>query len=289
MTPPAVTATGRGSGVSGGRAASAAPGHRRALRHQPAPSRPRRISGPLRGRAAVAPATARPAPAARALGLIRSLPEHSLLDRLVRGRAWIPVLGVMLAGIVTMQVEVLKLGTSVGRWMQRASTLQTKNDALQASVASLADDQRIERLAAGTGMVMPAPTAVSFLRAEESGAISRALSNIHAPDPTGFITSLPLIANPASSGTQGTTTATIGPSSTGSASATSATAPTTTGAPTTTATTASAAAATAASGAPAPNNGPTAPASAPATQTPATGAAAVAPSSIGTSTTPIGG
>ena len=145
MTPPAVTATGRGSGVSGRRAASAAPSHRRALRHQPAPSRPRRISGPLRGRAAVAPATARPAPAARALGLIRSLPEHSLLDRLVRGRAWIPVLGVMLAGIVTMQVEVLKLGTSVGRWMQRASTLQTKNDALQASVASLADDQRIER------------------------------------------------------------------------------------------------------------------------------------------------
>ena len=61
----------------------------------------------------------------------------------------------MLAGIVAMQVEVLKLGTSVGRWMQRASTLQTKNESLQASVASLADDQRIERLAAAMGM---APT-----------------------------------------------------------------------------------------------------------------------------------
>src|SRR5947199_21569 len=76
--------------------------------------------------------------AARALALIKSLPEHSLLDRLVRGRAWIPVLGVMLAGIVTMQVEVLKLGTSAGEWMQRASALQTKNESLQANVASLA-------------------------------------------------------------------------------------------------------------------------------------------------------
>src|SRR5437588_3506247 len=280
MTPPAMTSAGRGPSATG---------HRRRVRPQGAPARPRRASGPARGGGGTALAPAVHTHAARALALIKSLPDHSLLDRLVRGRAWIPLLGVMLAGIVTMQVEVLKLGTSVGRWMQRASTLQTKNDALQASVASLADDQRIERLAAGTGMVMPAPTAVSFLRAEESGAISRALSNIHAPDPTGFITSLPVIANPASSGTQVTTTATIGPSSTGSASATSATAPTTTGAPTTTATTASPAGATAASGAPAPNNGPTAPASAPTTQTPATGAAAVAPSSIGTSTTPIGG
>jgi cell division protein FtsL len=216
-----------------------------------------------------------------------------LLDRLVRGRAWIPVLGVMLAGIVAMQVEVLKLGTSVGRWMQRASTLQTKNEALQASVASLADEQRIERLAAGAGMLIPAPTAVSFLHAQKGGVISRALSNIHAPDPSGFLANLP-----ATTMTQSTPTASIAPSTGGNSSTTSATAPpatgaaTTTGAPTisgaatTTATTQPAAPA-AASGAPAPNTGATSSSSA--TQTPATGAAAIGPSGTGTTATPSGG
>ena len=87
----------------------------------------------------------------RALAVVRSLPEHSLIDRLVRGRAWIPVLGVLLAGIVAMQVEVLKLGNDVGRSVQRSTTLQAQNEVLQASVASLNDDQRIERLAAGHG------------------------------------------------------------------------------------------------------------------------------------------
>src|SRR5437588_5427898 len=183
MTPPAMTSAGRGPSATG---------HRRRVRPQGAPARPRRASGPARGGGGTALAPAVHTHAARALALIKSLPEHSLLDRLVRGRAWIPLLGVMLAGIVAMQVEVLKLGTSVGRWMERASALQTRDESLQASVATLADDQRIERLAAGIGMVMPAPTTVSFLPASGKGAVSRALSNIHTPDAAGFIANLPV-------------------------------------------------------------------------------------------------
>ena len=57
--------------------------------------------------------------------MIRGLPEHTLLDRIVRGRAWIPLLGVLLVGIVAMQVEILKLGAGMGRWIHRSSTLQT--------------------------------------------------------------------------------------------------------------------------------------------------------------------
>jgi hypothetical protein len=116
--------------------------------------------------------------------VIRGLPEHTLLDRIVRGRAWIPLLGVLLVGIVAMQVEILKLGTGMGRWIERSSSLSTKNQALQASVAGLMDDQRIERLAAKMGMVMPDPTAVSFLSAQPGAA--RAVANIHAPDPSIF-------------------------------------------------------------------------------------------------------
>src|SRR5215467_15439290 len=57
--------------------------------------------------------------------------DHPLLDRLIRGRAWIPILGVLLAGIVAMQVEVLKLSVSVGRSVAVASQLQSENQALR--------------------------------------------------------------------------------------------------------------------------------------------------------------
>jgi hypothetical protein len=126
----------------------------------------------------------------RALALVRGLPDHSLIDRLVRGRAWIPVLGVLLAGIVAMQVEILKLGTSMGRAMERSATLQTRNESLQASVASLADDQRVERMAAGMGMVIPSPDSLAFLSGNPNRDVGRAIANIHAPDPVSFTNEL---------------------------------------------------------------------------------------------------
>src|SRR5438105_12464726 len=181
MTPPgASTAAGRQASRPG----KASTGHRRSLRKQVAPPRPRRVSGPARSR--VGPSVSRRvAFPARAAAFVRTLAEHSLLDRIVRGRAWIPLLGVMLVGIVATQVEVLKLGASIGRSIQRGSALQSRNELLRASVASLADDQRIERLAAGMGMVMPEPAAISFLSAHPADA-GRAVSNIHAPASATF-------------------------------------------------------------------------------------------------------
>jgi hypothetical protein len=164
--------------------------------HAPRPTRstparaPRRVSGPVRPRRQE---TQSPLP--RRIGLaaiefVRTLPDHRLLDRLVRGRAWIPVLGVLLAGIVATQVEVLKLGASMGRWVERSSALTSRNQALQASVAALSDDQRIERLAAHMGMAMPAPTAITFLSRHPAGGAATAMKKIQAPDPTQFLATL---------------------------------------------------------------------------------------------------
>ncbi len=199
-----------------------APGHRRTVRAPASPRSPRRVSGPATGRAGAAsppapqfsapasapgtrrrPAAPRRAPAqrrvarripssraplgTRALAFVRTLPDHALLDRLIRGRAWIPILGVMLAGIVAMQVEVLKLGANMGRAIQRGTALQSTNEQLRASVATLADDQRIERLAATRGMLMPAPADVGFLPARAGTRAQQAISNIHAPSPTSFL------------------------------------------------------------------------------------------------------
>ena len=164
-------------------------GGRSANRTRTPPQRiPRRVSGPATGRARVA-AT----PPARAAGrthvrtFLRGLPDHALLDRLVRGRAWIPLLGVMLAGIVAMQVEVLKFGATIGRAIQRGSVLSVQNQQLRASVATLADEQRVEGLAANMGMVMPPPTAVGFLSARGAADVGRALAGIRTPNASSFL------------------------------------------------------------------------------------------------------
>jgi cell division protein FtsL len=122
----------------------------------------------------------------RLAAVLRSLPERALIDRLVRGRAWIPVLGLMLVGIVAMQVEVLKLGAGIGRAVQQSTELSARNEALRASVAALGDDQRIESMAAKMGMIMPAPGAVGFLNWSEVRS-GRTAASVHAPDSSQFL------------------------------------------------------------------------------------------------------
>ncbi|MGZ6564999.1 MAG: hypothetical protein ACXVH1_36610 [Solirubrobacteraceae bacterium] len=222
MTPAATTPAAR----------KASPQHRHA-RQGARPVAPRRVSGPVGGRAATAagaraatvPGIALPRRSAyrpravavrrRIAAFICSLPDHRLLDRLIRGRWWIPVLGVMLAGIVAMQVEVLKLGASMGRSLERNSVLSSRNAALRQSVATLGDDQRIEQLATSMGMVMPPPQAVGFLAANADGNAARALANIHEPSASSFLSLTPtngeivtattLAAANAPSGTTGST------------------------------------------------------------------------------------
>jgi hypothetical protein len=89
-----------------------------------------------------------------------------------------------------MQVEVLKLNAATGVSLQRTTSLQNQRDLLEASVAQLADDQRIESRAAQMGMVMPAPSQVKFLSAGP-GNTGRAVGNIHQPNATAFAAQLP--------------------------------------------------------------------------------------------------
>jgi hypothetical protein len=289
MTPSAMTAAGRGS-ASATTAARTAPAHRRQLRQRPAPAAPRRVSGPVVRPDRTAPASRQTGTLGmRALALVRSLPEHSLIDRLVRGRAWIPVLGVLLAGIIAMQVEVLKLGNNVGHWLQRSATLQTQNESLQASLASLNDEQRIERLAAGMGLVMPTPTTIGFVNVMRGADVSRAIANIHSPDPTAFAGQLAAQAAaaaaaspaaPASTSTSSTNSGTPNAVSSGTTGGSQGTA--TSGSP------AAATSPTTSSAAPQSTPSGTGPASG-GTQPPATGAAAMAPATSSQSSGSTGG
>jgi hypothetical protein len=172
---------------------------------------------------------------------LRSLPDHPLLDRVVRGRAWIPLLGVMLVGIVAMQVELLKLNAAAGRSIELISSLQSRNDVLTARVVAASDPGRIERLASHMGMTMPGPESVTFLRAR-SVSVRRALAGIHMPDLAAFqaalqvsnvaVTPIPSPPTAQTSGSQGASTST-GTGATSTAGNTAATTTTVTAAETT--------------------------------------------------------
>jgi len=128
---------------------------------------PRRISGPI---ARPVPAVPVPAPAPRrgstgAFERLRALPDHRMVDRLLRGRAWIWLIGLMLGGIVAMQVSLLKLNAGISQSVEKAATLERVNADLQTEVARLASGERIQQAAAAEGMVAPPAGDVGFLRA----------------------------------------------------------------------------------------------------------------------------
>jgi cell division protein FtsL len=184
----------------------------------PAPTRTPHRSRPLLPRPRVRlprlprpPRVHPPSPAAIARGAIAfvaSLPESSLLDRVIRGRIWIPLLGVLLVGIVGMQVENLKLNAGLGGALEQTSTLQSRNDWLRDDVAQLSDPQRIEGIAARHGMLMAPPAATKFLTTGRgSAAVRAAIAGIHAPGSTYFASPTGTLSATAAAAAPGSTTA----------------------------------------------------------------------------------
>jgi cell division protein FtsL len=91
----------------------------------------------------------------------RRVPDR-LLDRLIRGRAWIAVIAFALIGIVAMQLWVVKLGVGIGRALEHTQLLQQENATLASEDSALSSAERIERLALAKGMVPASPAALHF-------------------------------------------------------------------------------------------------------------------------------
>ncbi len=179
--------------------------------HAGAPARrpvgPRRVSGPAHH---VRPATQpqrpaigrAPAPAPFTQHVTR-LVDHSLLDRLIRGRAWIGLIGFALIGIVAMQVTLLKLNAGIGRSVQRVTVLQRQSSALAAEVAGLSAAQRVQAQATGLGMVYAPPNDVRYLHTSPGDAARAATAFVPpSASSTGPQTST---ANPTSPSSTGST------------------------------------------------------------------------------------
>ena len=148
--------------------------------------------------------------------------QPARLERIIRGRAWIPVLAAMLLVIVGVRVEVLKLGASVGSEVATATTLQSSNAVLRAQISALSDSGRIERLAAGYGMRMPNPLEVHFLQRSTGRDVAAAIRAITPPSRTAFLSDLAAEQQADASASGTPLAATVAPSQASSASSTAA-------------------------------------------------------------------
>ncbi len=136
-------------------------------RPRPQPVRPaaRRVSGPLRPAAAPAGTGAVRRGTTGVFERIRALPETRLVDGLLRGRVWIWLVGILLGGIVAMQVSLLKLNTGISRAVTTVGTLERQNAAFEADIAQATSGDLVRSTALAKGMVTPLAGDVEFLRA----------------------------------------------------------------------------------------------------------------------------
>jgi hypothetical protein len=149
-------------------------------RPRPAPLGPRRISGPSRR-----PLPAGPAVPARgrtgAFERLRALPDNRVVDRVLRSRGCIWLIGIMLGGIVAMQVSQLRLNAGISRAVQTQSTLELQNSTLRAQIAELTSGERIRAEAVAKSMIDPQAGDTRYLRARPATDPDRAVARMKPP------------------------------------------------------------------------------------------------------------
>ena len=163
--------------------ASPARSPRRIHARSHAPRAPRRVSGPVQRRLVPAPAGPAGLPRRGTTGFftrVRALPDHRVVDRVLRSRLWLWALGIALLGVVTMQVSLLKLNSGISRAVETTTTLERQNAALEESITKLTATDRIQTGAEALGMLMPAAGDVGYLQAGPNDA-DRAVSRMEPP------------------------------------------------------------------------------------------------------------
>jgi hypothetical protein len=139
------------------------------------------VSGPsVRGGAVALPAPQRRGATGTFERVLR-LPDHRMVDRLLRGRAWIWLVGILLGGIVAMQVSLLKLNSGISRAVEAAATLERQNSDMESSIARLSSGERIRDGAERSGMIMPPAGEVQYVTVRPDRDAARAVARMRPP------------------------------------------------------------------------------------------------------------
>jgi hypothetical protein len=155
--------------------ATAAPARKQASRAAPRPAQRRRPSrAAARPRRATRKTANLPTPpgghliplaVGRTAVAVRQLPDTRPIVRLTRGRAWIGVLGVLLTGIVALNVATLSFTASAGKIDRQIQTLEQENSVLRARLAQRLSNPRVQAEAAALGLARPGLGEIEYRQA----------------------------------------------------------------------------------------------------------------------------
>jgi hypothetical protein len=105
-----------------------------------------------------------PVAVGRTAGAVGGLADSGLMVRLTRGRLWIGLLATLLVGIVGLNVVALSFNARSSESASRAETLQQRNSALRAQLASQLSTDELQTVAVELDLLSPAPGAIRYLR-----------------------------------------------------------------------------------------------------------------------------
>lgn len=169
------------------------PPKRKSPSRQPArkPTRSRAMPAPVKAPARRAPvrkpATKR-APAARpklavvagrTAVAVGQLPNSSLVVRMTQGRLWIGVLGVLLVGIVALNVATLSFAATSGKIDEAITSLEKENSMLESRAAQHYSTARVRGEAAQLGLAMPTTEEPKLIEAKP-GDVATAAARLAA-------------------------------------------------------------------------------------------------------------
>jgi hypothetical protein len=119
-----------------------------------------------------------------------------VLDRLLRGRGWVMLIGLLLAGIVFLNVSVLELNRGIASTTSRAAQLEAQNSQLRTRLANVASAEAIQRAAEALGFVLPQPGDIGYLRPSPGDARAAARRLAEAAQSGAAPASAPASATP---------------------------------------------------------------------------------------------
>lgn len=134
--------------------------------------------------------------------LVGGRQEGRRVDGILRGRAYIVAISVLLAGLVALNVDLLSLNKDINHYVERSTELKRSNSTLVGEVARLESSERIARRAQRLGLAMPAPEQFRYLKSRPGVDGRRAAINYRPPvakpvEQIPAITSQPVAAAPA--------------------------------------------------------------------------------------------
>jgi len=135
--------------------------------------RSRAAARPRAQRRGVTPAAGFAIPAAavgRTAVAVGGIADSGLVVRLTRSRLWIGLVGVLLVGIVGLNVYSLSLSASGSQVAQKADELALENSSLRAQLTERLSADEIQRAAGKLGLANPMPDDIAYLRSTNADA-----------------------------------------------------------------------------------------------------------------------